>query len=151
MNASSAGDATSMRDEILTALRGQFGDEWGRDPDANLRFSAEVEALVQGLDGLLLMGEPEITDGEVQVRFWVDTPVPDLMTADQLAYAIFARISEEVFFAERQFDSSGLKYPFLTGSQRRGHLGVVALTGPHAADFSDRFRQRITGGSRFHA
>lgn len=146
-----AGDATSMRDDVLASLRLLYGEEWGSDPDANLRFSLEVEALVQDLEGLLLMGEPEIAEGEVRMKFWVDTPVPDLMTADQLAYAVFARISEEVFFAERCFDASGLSYPFLTGSQRRGHLGVVSLTGPHAADFSDRFRQRITGGSRFHA
>lgn len=140
-----------MLDEMVRALRDVYGDDWARDEDSNLRFSVEIETLVQDVEGLHLLGDPEINDGQVLVRFWVDRPVPDLMTADTLAFAVFGRLSEEVFYAERKFESGGLRYPFVTGSARRGHIGVVELSGPHAADFALRFRQRITGGARYHA
>jgi hypothetical protein len=140
-----------MRDAVVGALRQRFGEAWGRDDEANLRFGVDAEALVRGLEGLHLLGEPEYADGEVLLRLWVDRPVPDLMTADELAFAVFGRLAEEVFYAERAFESGGLRYPFVTGSPRRGHVGALVLTGPHAADFAERFRQRITGGTRFHA
>lgn len=140
-----------MRDVVIGALRERFGEEWGRDDEANLRFTVDAEALVHGMDGIHLLGEPEYADGEVLLRVWVDRPVPDLMTADELAFAVFGRLAEEVFYAERAFETGGLRYPFVTGSPRRGHVGSLLLTGPHAADFAERFRQRITGGARYHA
>ncbi|MCC6315569.1 MAG: hypothetical protein IT337_16340 [Thermomicrobiales bacterium] len=139
-----------MRDAVVQALREAYGDDWGRDEEANLRFSVEVEALVTDIDGLLLIGDPEIGKDEVTIRMWVDRPVPDLMTADALAFTVFGRVAEEVFFAERRFEAQTLCYPFVTGSSRRGHLGELVLAGPHAADFATRFRERL-GGARFHA
>jgi len=68
-----------------------------------------------------------------------------------IAYAIFGRLSEEIFYTERTFEPGGLRYPFLTGSARHGHVGALVFAGPHAADFADRFRQRVTGCVRFHA
>lgn len=140
-----------MRDAVVAAMRAAYGDEWGQDVEANLRFTVDVEAVLQGVDGVHLIGDPQVEDDEVVLRVWVDKPVPDLMTADALAYAVFGRISEELFFAERQFESGGLRYPFVTGSARRGHVGALHLSGPHASDFADRFRKRVTGGARFHA
>jgi len=144
-------ERTGMRDAVVAAMRAAFGEEWGTDIESNLRFSVDVEAVLQGLEDLHLIGDPEMEDDEVVVRVWVDKPVPDLLTADALAYAVFGRISEEVFYAERQFESGGLRYPFVTGSARRGHIGSLHLAGPHASDFAERFRKRVTGGARFHA
>ena len=140
-----------MVEDVLEAMRKRFGDAWARDDEANLRFSADVEHLLDGVEGAHLIGDPDLEGEQVTVRVWVDQPLPDLMSADQLAYAIFGRLSEEIFYAERTFEAGGLRYPFLTGSPRHGHLGALVFAGPHAADFADRFRQRITGGVRFHA
>ena len=140
-----------MRDAVVAALRERYGDGWASDEEANLRFSADAEALLHGIDGIHLLGDAELEEGEVTLRVWVDRPVPDLMTADELAYAVFARIAEEVFYAERRFEVGGLRYPFVTGSPRHGHVGALVMMGPYAADFADRFRQRITGGIRYHA
>ncbi len=138
-------------DDVLSALRLRFGDSWGADDETALRFSADVEHLLHGLDGAHLVGDPEIEDGNITLKVWVDHPVNDLMTADRLAYEIFGRLSEEIFFAERRFEAGGLRYPFVTGSPRHGHVGALLLFGPHAAAFADRFRQRISGGLRYHA
>lgn len=140
-----------MRDAVVGALRERYGDTWDTDEEANLRFSADAETLLQGIAGIHLLGDAEVENGEVTLRVWVDQPVPDLMTADELAFAVFARLAEEVFYAERRFESGGLRYPFVTGSARRGHVGALVMMGPYAADFAERFRQRITGGVRYHA
>ena len=142
---------SGMRDAVVAALRERFGDGWATDEEANLRFSADAEALLQRMDGIHLLGDAEFADGEVTLRVWVDRPVPDLMTADELAFAVFGRLAEEVFYTERRFEPGGLRYPFVTGTPRRGLVGALVMTGPYAADFADRFRNRITGGIRYHA
>jgi hypothetical protein len=138
-------------DGIIAALRQRFGDEWTRDDDANLKFSIEVEQVLRGVDGAHLIGDPEVTNGDIVLTVWVDFPIEDLMSADQLAYDIFGRISEEMLFTERQFDTKCIRYPFVTGSPRHGHTGTLILAGPHAADFADRQQLRATGGVRFQA
>lgn len=140
-----------MFESIVAALRQRFGDEWTRDDEANLRFSIEVEQVLRGIDGAHLIGDPEVTNGSVTLTVWVDFPIDDLMSADQLAYEIFGRISEELFFTERQFDTKSIRYPFVTGSARHGHAGTLVLAGPHAADFADRHQIRSTGGTHFQA
>jgi len=65
--------------------------------------------------------------------------------------AVFGRLSEEIFYAERLFDDKGIRYPFVTGSLRHGHVGQLLLQGPHAAEFADRHQLRIRGDVRFHA
>ena len=140
-----------MRDEVVETLRGRYGDEWGRDDEANLRFSADAEHLLSMVDGVHLIGDAELEDGSVELRVWVDHPLRDLMSADQLAYDIFARLSEDIFFAERRFEKDGLRYPFVTGSPRGGHIGSLVLAGPHAADFAERYQRRLTGGLGYQA
>jgi hypothetical protein len=140
-----------MIDNVIELLCTQFGDEWMGDEEANLRFSIEVEQILRAVDGAHLIGEPEFDDGKITLNVWVDFPIEDLMGADQLAYDIFGRISEEIFFAERRFDSNTIRYPFVTGSSRHGHVGSLVLSGPHAADFADRHHLRVSGGTRFHA
>jgi hypothetical protein len=145
------GTGARMVDDIVAALCARYGAQWIEDPDANIRFAIEAERLVADLDDVHLIGEPEIEEHHVTLQFWVDRPVTDLMAADQVAYAIFARISIEVFYAERRFVEGAIVYPFVTGTARHGHRGSVVLAGPHAAAFSERFRQRLTGGARYHA
>lgn len=140
-----------MVEDVIEALRQRYGDGWGRDEEANLRFSVDAEMILRGVSGAHLIGDPEVEEGRVTLRVWVDFPLRDLMSADQLAYDIFGRLSEEVFYAERRFESGELRYPFVTGSARRGHVGFLVLSGPHATDFADRFRQRLAGGLRFQA
>jgi hypothetical protein len=140
-----------MVDDIVTLLRQQFGEEWTANEEANLRFSLEVEQVLRAVDGAHLIGDPEFADGQITLNIWVDFPIDDLMGADQLAFDIFGRISEEIFFSERQFDTKTIRYPFVTGSIRHGHAGSLVLAGPHAADFADRHQLRANGGVRFQA
>jgi hypothetical protein len=138
-------------DDVIQALRLRYGEDWGNDDEANLRFSVDAEDLIQDVDGAHLIGDPEVVDGAVTLRVWVDHPIDDLMTADLLAYEIFGRLCEDLFYAERRFDGKEVKYPFVTGSASHGHIGALVLSGPHAADFADRHHVRTTGGVRFHA
>jgi hypothetical protein len=140
-----------MVDDIVATLRARYGSEWTEDTDANIRFAIEAERLVTDLVNVHLIGEPEIEAFHITLQFWVDQPIPDLMTADQVAFAIFARISIEIFYAERRFVEGAIVYPFVTGTSRHGHIGSVVLAGPHAAEFSERFRQRLVGGTRYQA
>ena len=54
-------------------------------------------------------------------------------------------------FVTRQFIEGAVVYAFVTGTSRHGHSGAVVLVGPHAAEFSERFRRRLVGGPRYHA
>jgi hypothetical protein len=140
-----------MVDDIVEILTARFGEGWAENTDANIRFAIEAQRLVAEIDDAHLIGEPELDEHHIRLQFWVDRPISDLMTADQVAFAIFARISVEIFYSERRFVEGAIVYAFVTGSSRRGHSGSVVLAGPHAADFSERFRQRSVGGPRYHA
>ncbi len=140
-----------MVNDIVEALRTRYGKDWVEDMDANIRFAIEAERLVAGLEDAHLIGEPELDDHHVTLQFWVDRPISDLMTADRVAFEIFARISIEIFYSERRFIEGAIVYTFVTGTSRHGHSGSVVLAGPHAAEFSERFRQRLVGGPRYHA
>jgi hypothetical protein len=144
-------DAMTMVESVIKAFCERWGEDWPNDEDANLRFTIDVEHLMHDINGAHLIGDPELDGASITLRFWVDVPLDDLMSADVLAYEIFGRISEEIFFSERMFEQGGLRYQFVTGSARHGHVGSVLLSGPHAAEFADRFRQRVSGGIRYHA
>lgn len=140
-----------MLDDIVETLCVRYGKGWAEDTDANIRFAIEAERLLTGLPDVHLIGAPELEDHHITLQFWVDRSIPDLMTADQVAFNIFARISIELFYAERRFAEGTVVYPFVTGTSRHGHVGSVVLAGPHAAEFAERFRHRLVGGPRFHA
>jgi hypothetical protein len=140
-----------MIDDILAVLTARYGEGWCEDTDANIRFAIEAEQLVGDIADAHLIGEPALEDHRITLQFWVDRPITDLLEADVVAFAIFARISIEIFYAERRFVSGAIVYPFVTGTSRHGHAGSVVLAGPHAAEFSERFRQRLVGGPHFHA
>jgi hypothetical protein len=138
-------------EEIIHALRARFGADWANNDQANLRFIVDAEQLLHDVDGVHLIGGPEIVAGEVTLRVWVDNPIRDLMTADQLAYDIFGRLSEELFCTERRVCGKEVHYPFVTGSASHGHVGALVLAGPHAADFADRHLVRMSGGLGYQA
>jgi hypothetical protein len=140
-----------MVEDVIAALQARYGEAWMEDADATIRFAIEAERLVSDLEDVHLIGEPEIDEHQVNLQFWVDRPIADLMSADQVAFSIFARISIEIFYAERRFVEGAIVYPFVTGTARHGHVGTVVLAGPHAAEFSERFRQRLIGGLRYQA
>jgi len=140
-----------MVDDIVKLLVERYGDLWTSDEEANLRFTLEAEHVLGHLEGVHLIGDADVEDGKITLNVWVDEPIYDLMGADQLAYDIFGRLSEEIFYAERMFDDKGIRYPFVTGSLRHGHVGQLLLQGPHAAEFADRHQLRIRGDVRFHA
>lgn len=143
--------ADIMRDHVVRTFRERYGEQWGRDPDLILRFSLDAEHLLEMVEGAHLIGDVETGNGEVCLRVWVDHPLRDLMSADQLAYDIFARLSEDLFFAERRFDKRSVSYPFVTGTPRGGYIGSLVLSGPHAADFADQFQRTLTGGRGYQA
>ena len=140
-----------MVDDVIETLRQRYGETWARDEDANIRFSVDAEHLLREMDGAHLIGDAEMENGAVTLTLWVDQPIPDLMTADQIAYDVFARLSEEIFFTERRFEPKAVRYPFVTGSPTHGHVGALILAGPHAADFAERHLARMTGGVRYQA
>lgn len=140
-----------MLDDVVALLRGRYGDEWTQDDEANLRFTLEVEQTLRGVRGLHLVGGPQLDEAGITLTVWVDAPIHDLMGADQLAYDVFGRISEEIFYAERRFERKGVRYPFVTGSGEHGHVGSLVLTGPHVTDFAERNQLRTSGDVRYQA
>jgi hypothetical protein len=119
-----------MRDAVVAALRERFGDGWATDEEANLRFSADAEALLQRIDGIHLLGDAEFADGEVTLRVWVDRPVPDLMTADELAFAVFGRLAEEVFLHGTPVRAGGAPLPVRHGDAPPRSRGGARHDGP---------------------
>jgi hypothetical protein len=144
-------NAFSMVDDVIKLMVDRYGEAWTKDSEANLRFSLEAEHVLGSLEGVHLIGDADLDGDEIKLNVWVDEPISDLLGADQLAYDIFGRLSEEIFYAERRFDNKGIRYPFVTGSLRHGHVGELLLQGPHAAEFADRHQLRVRGDVRFHA
>lgn len=140
-----------MVDDVIRALRDRYGTTWACDGEANLRFSVDAEHLLRDLAGVHLIGDPEVEEDRVTLTLWVEHPIRDLLGADQLAYDIFARLSEDLFYTERRFEARTVRYSFVTGSAHHGHIGAVVLAGPHAAEFADRYQTRLMGGVRFQA
>jgi hypothetical protein len=143
--------AASAVQSLVEAMRLQHGETWGTDEEANIRFTLNASSTLKDIDGAHLIGEPEIEGSELTMTFWLDFAVEDLLTVDQLAFDIFARISDEIFLSERRLDQKSIRYNFVTGSDRHGHVGSLVLAGPYATDFVDRERVRVTGAVRFHA
>ncbi|MFL5761553.1 MAG: hypothetical protein ACJ789_17695 [Thermomicrobiales bacterium] len=138
-------------DSIAETMRIRHGEEWGNDDESNIQFALDAAASLRRIDGAHLIGDPDMKDGKMTLTFWVDFPLDDLMAVDQLAFDIFSRFSDELFFSERRLEAKAIRYAFLTGSPRQGHIGSLVLAGSYAADFVDRERVRSTGSASFHA
>ena len=75
-----------MVDDIVETLCVRYGNGWAEDTDANIRFAIEAERLLADLPDVHLIGAPELDDHHIILQFWVDRAIPDLMTADQVAF-----------------------------------------------------------------
>lgn len=142
---------TKIVEAVIKTLLAEYGENWLSDEDANDQFLAESMVVLTDVEGAHLIGDPAMVDGRVRITVWVDEPIIDILAADQLAFDLFSRISEELFYTERVIHQKTVDYRFVTGSSRHGHAGAIVLAGPHAADFAQRFQVRTTGGTHFHA
>ena len=136
---------------IWDTLLALYGEQWFSDDDANARFVAESQLAFEDVEGAHMIGDPEFEDGRIEFKLWVDEPLEDILAIDQLAFDLFSRISEEIFYTERVIKQRTIDFPFVTGSSRHGHKGAIILSGPHASDFAQRHHLRTTGDTRFHA
>ena len=136
---------------IVEAVLKRFGENWTRNDQAKRHFAAGVSYAMQAVDGVHLIGEPEEEHGAVVFTVWVDFPVVDLLDADELAFEIFARFSQELFVCSRTFEERSIRYRFLTGSGQHGHVGSLRFTGPYAQEFVHLHRARIERGLSFQA
>jgi len=138
-------------DDLVTVLLDRFGEGWIADAKANMAFATGAAALLRETDGIHLIGEPERDRHALHFNVWVDFPVEDLIVADDVAFGVFGRFAEDIFLSARVLEDSGLRYRFLTGTGRDGHLGSIHLTGPHAAEFVTMHRLRMARGMRYNA
>ena len=137
--------------EIVELMLGRFGDDWIKDSTANKAFTLGTVSMLRDAEGLHLIGEPEVEHFSHDFNVWLAFPVDDLMVADDVAYSIFARFAEEIFVSTRILEDRGVRYRFLTGNGRDGHLGSIHLTGTHAVEFVNMHRLKMVKGLHYNA
>jgi len=138
-------------DRMVDVLLEEFGADWIANATANQHFQRGATSLLQDADGVHLIGEPEYEHHAQNFNLWVDFPVEDLLAADELAFSLFAHLSEDIFLATRVFEDRGVRYRFITGTEEDGHLGSLHLTGTHAIEFVNFHRMRVARGLQFSA
>lgn len=138
-------------EELQALILERFGTDWTTNTTENRRFATSLTSLIQVTDGMHLIEPPETRDGQINLDLWVEYPVVDVWDADELAYSVFSRISEDIFLASRQVEDRGVRYRFITGSMEHGHIGSLHLTGPHAKELVDIYHLRSLQGQSFHA
>lgn len=138
-------------DRMVDVLLEEFGEDWIKNTTANHHFQVGTVSLLQDADGVHLIGEPENEHNAQNFNLWVDFPVEDLLAADELAFSLFAHLSEDIFVATRVFEDRGVRYKFITGTEEDGHLGSLNLTGTHAIEFVTFHRMRMARGLQFSA
>jgi hypothetical protein len=105
----------------------------------------------QSLEGVHLVGEPELVQGEVRLTLWIDFPVVDLGDVDEVAFELFGRVAPEVLLSTRSIGERTMEYRFLAGSLESGHVGELELIGPYVAEFARLHALRRADHGRFHA
>ena len=138
-------------DDMLKVLLERFGEGWITNAAANQNFSRGTSSLLQDADGIHLIGEPEFEHNSHNFNIWIDFPVDDILAADELAFDVFAHLAEEIFVSTRIFEERGVRYRFVTGTADDGHLGSLHLTGPHAMEFVNIHKLRVSRGLEFNA
>lgn len=138
-------------ESLVQALLDFHGEDWVSDKAANKKFAAGTVSVLAETEGVHLIGDPEKGDDGQHFNLWVDLPVEDLLVADDIAFAIFAELSEDVFICARAVEEKGVRYRFITGSEKDGHLGSLHLTGPHAMEFVNLHRLRRERGTQYSA
>jgi hypothetical protein len=141
----------SVYEELLALMLEQFGDGWASDATHNRQFGTSLTSVIQTSEGMHLIGTPEIEKNSVNFNLWVEHPVEDVWEADELAFAVFAQVAEDIFLSSRQIEERGVRYRFVTGSIESGYIGSLHFTGPHAKELADVYRMRITQGHHYHA
>ncbi len=136
---------------IVETVTSRYGESWTGNELAKRQFSAGVTYAMHAVDGVHLIGEPEEEPTGMEFNVWIDFPVVDLIDADELAFEIFARFSQELFICARAFEERSIRYRFLTGSPQHGHVGSLVFTGPYAQEFVHLQRARIGGDVRYNA
>src|SRR5699024_4505948 len=140
-----------LYDELLEIVLERFGEERPTGSTENKRFMTAMSSVIQTSQGMHLITSPEVEDGKMNFDLWVEYPVDDVWEADELAYEVFSQVAEDIFVSTRQVEDKGVRYRFVTGTMENGHQGSLHFTGPHAKEFADIYRMRITQGHRYHA
>lgn len=138
-------------DRLVETLLDAFGEDWIKNSTANQHFQRGAVSLLQDADGVHLIGDPQYEHHSQDFNLWVDFPVEDLLAADELAFSLFAHLSEDIFVATRIFEEKGVRYRFITGTEEDGHLGSLNLTGTHAIEFLNIHRLRMARGLQYSA
>ena len=141
----------SVYEDLLSRLLERFGEGWATDPTRNKHFLTSMNSVIQTSEGMHLIGEAETEREVMNFNLWVEHPVEDVWEADELAFAVFAQVAEDIFLSSRQIEERGVRYRFVTGTVESGHIGSLHFTGPHAKELADIYRMRITRGHHYHA
>lgn len=142
---------SEIYDEIEALVIERFEEGWTTDKKNNHNFLSAMNGIIQSSDGVHLIGKPESGDDGMTFNLWLEYPVEDMWDADDLVYSIFGQVAEDIFLATREIVEGGVRYRFLTGTMDNGHRGSVNLKGPHAKEFVNLYRLRVTEGRQYHA
>jgi hypothetical protein len=142
---------SEVYEEIEALVLERFAEDWASDKTRVNHFLSAMNGIIQSSDGVHLIGKPETGEGGVVFNLWLEFPVEDMWDADDLAFSIFGQVAEDIFIATREIVEGGVRYRFLTGTMENGHRGSLNLTGPHAREFVNLYRMRVTEGRHYHA
>lgn len=142
---------SEVYEEIEALVLERFADDWSTDKTRQNHFLSAMNGIIQSSDGVHLIGKPETNEKGINFNLWLEYPVEDMWDADDLAYSIFGQVAEDIFLATREVVEGGVRYRFLTGTMENGHRGSINLTGPHAREFVNLYRLRVTEGRHYHA
>jgi hypothetical protein len=141
----------SVFDRIVETLKEYYGEGWTEDRVENRNFALGAQATFSEAESVHLIGDPEFEKGQIHFNLWIDTAMEDVLAADELAYALFAELADDIFACTRQIEERGVRYRFITGNGRDGHLGSIHFTGPNAMDFVHMYRLRGGRGVSYNA
>ncbi len=132
-------------------IKERLGEDWATGSPSVDEFMATLAINAQSLDGVHLVGEPELFQGEVRLTLWIDFPVIDLGDVDEVAFELFGRVAPEMLLSTRTVGERTMEYRFLAGSLESGHVGELELIGPYVAEFARLHGLRRADHHRFHA
>lgn len=138
-------------EELVKSMHHQFGEAWLQNKKRNQDFQNAMLSVVEHADGIHMIGSPEQEDDRIEFRVWVDYPVDDLWSADDLAYEVIGQVADDLLLTCRVVENNEVRYRFATGSMTSGHIGTLTFVGPHAREFANLYRIRMTQGAPYHA
>lgn len=151
MPASNKALPSDVFDELVQLLLQRYGEDWIRDATQNHQFASTASSVMHTADGMHLISKPDFEQNSMDFNLWIEHPVEDVWETDELAFAVFSQIAEDIFIASRQIEDRGVRYRFITGTMESGHLASLHFTGPHAKEFVDIYRMRSIRGQHYHA